>query len=45
MLAYLNLIFTILSLLYVLAYKIYSYKLYDFLENHDVSEDDFTLLV
>jgi hypothetical protein len=30
-LAYLNLGFTILSLLYLMAYKIFSYKLYDFL--------------
>lgn len=44
-LAYLNLAFTIFSLVYLLAYRLYSYKLYDFLENNDVTEDDFTLLV
>ena len=44
-LAYLNLGFTLFSLVYLMAYKVFSYNLYDFLQNNDPTEDDFTVLV
>jgi phage portal protein BeeE len=44
-LAVLNLLFCILSILYIGWYQKFSYKLYYLIEQKDVSQDDFTILV
>jgi hypothetical protein len=44
-LAILSLIFVVISIAYLIWYQLDSYKLYYFLENNDLSQDDFTVLV
>ena len=43
--AILNLAFTFVGIVFFLVYQAFSYNLYFFLENNDVTQDDFTILV
>ena len=44
-LAVLSLLFVVVAIAYLIWYQLDSYKLYYFLENNDVSQDDFTVLI
>lgn len=44
-LAILSLVFVGVAILYLVWYQLDSYKLYYFLENNDLSQDDFTILI
>ena len=45
MLSILNLIFIVVAIIFFIWYSRYSYKIYYFLEQNDVTQDDYSVLI